>query len=255
MNLFTLTLATAPAGSTTGLRESLSEVGLNPFHLFLDNMHRLDILSRPNELLDVLQQLHIVWAGIFVTVGLLSVINGYRWHKWIVITVAFLTGMGLGFVMSKSMESNLIVAACVGVLTAVVAWPLMKYAIAACGGLAGAFVGANVWSISNMPPDTYYAGALIGLVTFGLLSFILYRVVIVAMTCVAGAVVLVMGVVTLLMQVEAWQPALRQDFSGNPIILPLIVLVTAVIGFVLQQDAFVRKPSGEGQKHGKPAVA
>ncbi|MCC6908791.1 MAG: hypothetical protein IT430_12675 [Phycisphaerales bacterium] len=253
MHLFTL--ATAPAGSTAGLRESLSEVGLNPFHLFLENMHRLDILSRPDELLDVLQQLHFVWAGIFVTVGLLSVINGYRWHKWIVITVAFLTGMGLGFLLSKSMESSLIIAACVGVLTAVVAWPLMKYAIAACGGLAGAFVGANVWSISNMPPDTYYAGALIGLVTFGLLSFILYRVVIVAMTCVAGAVVLVIGVVTLLMQVDAWQPALRQDFSGNPVILPLIVLVTAVIGFVMQQDAFASKPGAEGQKHGKPAVA
>jgi len=255
MNLLTLTLATAPAGSTTGLRESLSEVGLNPFHLFLDNMHRLDILSRPGELLDVLQQLHIVWAGIFVTVGLLSVINGYRWHKWIVVTVAFLAGMALGFVLSNSMESNLIVAACVGVLTAVIAWPLMKYAIAACGGLAGAFVGANVWSICNMPPETYYAGALIGLVTFGLLSFILYRVVIVAMTCVAGSVVLIIGVVTLLMQVDGWQSALRQDFTGNPIILPLIVLVTAVIGFVLQQDAFVRKPAGEGQKHGKPAVA
>lgn len=255
MNL--LTLAAAPAGttSTAGFRESLSEVGLNPFRLFLDNMHRLDILSRPDELIDVLQQLHIVWAGIFVTVGLLSVINGYRWHKWIVITVAFLTGMGLGFLMSRSMESSLIVAACVGVLTAVVAWPLMKYAIAACGGLAGAFVGANVWSIAQMPPDTYYAGALIGLVAFGLLSFILYRVVIVAMTCIAGAVVLVIGAVTLLIQVEAWQPALREDFSGNPIILPLIVLVTAVIGFVMQQDAFAKKPEGGGAKHGKPAVA
>ena len=252
---FLMTLATAPAGSTHGLSESISEVGLNPVHLFLDNMHRLDILSRPGELLDVLQQLHIVWAGIFVTVGLLSVINGYRWHKWIVITVAFLSGMALGFVMSKSMESNLIVAACFGVLTAVIAWPLMKYAIAACGGLAGAFVGANVWSIINMPPDTNYAGALIGLVAFGLLSFILYRVVIVAMTCIAGAVVLVIGMVTLLMQVDAWQSALREDFTGNPIILPLIVFVTAVIGFVLQQDAFTRKPSSEGQKHGKPAVA
>jgi hypothetical protein len=152
------------------------------------------------------------------------------------------------------MESGMIVAGCFGVLVAVVAWPLMKFAIAACGGLAGAFVGANVWSVSQMPPDTYYAGALIGLVTFGLLSFIFYRTVIVAMTCIAGAVVLVLGTVTLMLQVDSWQTALREDFVGNPVILPLIVLVTAVVGFVIQQNAYLAKPAeGTGRKTPAPA--
>lgn len=245
---------TAAPSASSGIGTSLSEVGLNPFRLFFENATRLDILSHPGQLLDLLGQLHIVWAGIFVAVGLISVINGYRWHRWIVITVAFLTGMGLGVVLSRSMESGLIIAACCGVLVAVIAWPLMKFAIAACGGLAGAFAGANVWSVSNMPPDTYYAGALIGLVTFGLLSFIFYRTVIVAMTCIAGAVVLVLGSVTLMLQIDSWQTALREDFVANPVILPLIVLVTAVIGFVIQQNAYLSAPAaGTGRKQPAPA--
>ncbi|MFG0329766.1 MAG: hypothetical protein ACF8PN_07710 [Phycisphaerales bacterium] len=258
----TLMLAQNSATTTTngaqGFGETIAEIGLNPFAgLFGADASRLDILNHPAELLDALQQLHIVWAGIFVAVGLLSVLNGYRWHRFIVLTIAFFVGLGLGNWMSRSMEASLVVAACVGVLLAVVAWPLMRYAIAVCGGLAGAFVGANAWTAMSMPPETHYAGALIGLVAFGMASFILYRVVIIGMTCIAGAFVCVVGVITLLMHVESLQSVIRDAFTGNTIIMPMLVLVTAVTGFVIQQSGFTLtgEGAGGGAKAGKPAPA
>lgn len=242
----------------TGWTDAMREVGMNPINLFLEHLPRMDLLNHPGELLDTLAQLHLVWAGIFITAGLFAVLNGYRWHRTIVIVCTFLVGMGIGHAASKSMDVNLLMSACIGCLAAVVAWPLMKYAIAASGGVAGAFAGANLWTALNQPPDTYYAGALIGLVAFGLLSFIFYKMVIVAMTCIAGAFVLVLGAITMLIHVESWGSALRHDFTANPALIPLLVLVAAVIGFVVQQNAVLASAGsggGGGNKGGAPGAA
>jgi len=237
--------------------ETMREAGMSPLKLFSDEFPRLDLLNHPDELLDALAQLHLVWAGIFITAGLFAVLNGYRWHRTIVMVCTFFTGLGFGYAISQSVDVSLMIGACVGVLAAVLAWPLMKYAIALCGGLAGAFIGANLWTALNQPPDTYYAGALIGLVAFGLLSFILYRVVIIVMVCVIGAFILVMGAITCMIHIESWDTALRQGFVENPTLIPLLVLVTAVIGIVVQQGAMGQKKGGADNKSaaGKPAPA
>lgn len=259
--LLTTTPATLAAQNTSsGLSWAMTEGGLNPLEVLFSGINRLDILNHPEELLDTLQQLHIVWAGIFICVGLLSVLNGYRWYRWIVMIVAFLAGMGLGKLFMGSMEVNLIVVACVGALAAVVAWPMMKYAVTACGGLAGAFIGANVWTAADLPAETHYAGALIGLIAAGMLSFILYRVVIVMMTCVTGALAVAIGVITILMHIESLAAVLRQDFVANPLIIPMVVLVTAVFGFVIQQAGTAwrndqKANSSKAAAGGKPAAA
>ncbi|CAN0052854.1 unnamed protein product, partial [Ectocarpus fasciculatus] len=52
-----------------------------------------------------------------------------------------------GYWLGLSIQAPpLIGAGCVGVLLAVLAIPLMKYAVAVLGGLSGAFIGANLWA-------------------------------------------------------------------------------------------------------------
>lgn len=206
----------------------------NPFRIFVDGAHRLDILNHPGPLIDTLSQLHVVWAGIFVVCGVLTVFFGFRWHRWIVLLTAFITGMAIGTSLTTAVDTELIVAVCVGVLAAVVAWPAMKYAVTLCGALVGAFVGAHAWAFLNQPPETYWAGATTGFIAFGLLSFLIHRTIIVTMTCVAGAFVLIMGLITLLVQVEPWQITLRETFDGNTLLIPLFVLTASVIGIVAQ---------------------
>ncbi|MFW5653841.1 MAG: DUF4203 domain-containing protein [Planctomycetota bacterium] len=228
------------------------DFAVNPFHVFTEGPHRLDILNHPGPLIDTLAQLHIVWAGIFVVCGLLSVFFGYRWHRWIVMLTAFIVGMAIGTALSAAVETQLIVATCVGVVLAIIAWPLMKYAVTICGALIGGFVGAHVWTTLNQPPDAIWAGALTGFMMFGLLSFLIHRAIIVTMTCVAGAFVLIMGVITMLVHVPAWELALRDAFSSNTVLIPLFVLTASVIGIVAQLDE-TRAPGAGGSSGGGPA--
>ena len=47
---------------------------------------------------------------------------------------------------------------------------------------------------------------------------------------------IIFGGITLLMQVESWKPAVRDALSNNHMIIPLLLAVAAVGGFVLQSS-------------------
>ncbi|MFA7235358.1 MAG: hypothetical protein WC058_00720 [Phycisphaeraceae bacterium] len=225
---------------------------------------RLDTLAHPDKLVTILEQTGWVVACIFIAVGVLCLLQGYKLYKGVVLLLALIVGMVLGYKLGQTIQAEVIVAGCVGVLMAVVAWPFMKYAVAICGGLAGAFLGANCWtalatqagntSSLNLDPHAYWAGALIGLIFFGLLSFILFEVSIVLFTSVSGSVLAVLGVIALLLQVPGWRDAIAGTVQANPLVLPMLVAVPAVIGLVLQHHLGGMK-KGDAKPKAAPAKA
>ena len=49
-----------------------------------------------------------------------------------------------------------------------------------------------------------------------------------------GAAMAVLGTITLLLHVPAWETAVRDSLAANQLLLPLLVAVAAVTGFVVQ---------------------
>lgn len=206
--------------------------------------NRFDALAHPDQLVDMLSQLSWVVAAILVAIGLVSILQGYKLYKWIVLLVAAGLGVVVGRQLGAKIDNAVVVAGALGVLLAVVAWPFMKFAVAACGGLAGAFIGANCWTAiasqvnssgaMSLPSDAYWAGALMGLILFGMLSFILFEVSVVVFTSFSGSVLAVLGVVALLLQIESMQQAVANSLKANPLVMPLLVIVPAVVGLVIQ---------------------
>jgi hypothetical protein len=218
---------------------------------------RVDALAHPDDMLKQLHQLPIVLAAIFVAVGMVCMLRGFKLYKGVVIAVALFTGLAVGYQLGKVVEAEMIVAGCLGVLLAVVAWPLMKYAVAAAGGIAGAFIGANAWAALAFEMskrgthmiDTPWVGALIGMMLMGLLVFILFELSVVLFTSFSGSVLAVVGIIALLVQVPSWQQPIESGLVGKPLILPMLVLVPAVIALVIQHQG------GGFQKVSKPGMA
>ena len=189
------------------------------------------------ELLDALEQLPFVMAAVVATVGILCVFNGYRWHKWVVAVLAFLAGLGIGYKISQQMGKSLVVATAVGGLCAIIATPLLRFTVAIFGGITGAFIGANTWTAVNAnPPDAHWAGAAIGFIIVAMASVVLFRLVVVLFTSVGGAAMAVLGGVTLLMRVPAWENTVRESLTANHMLIPLLLLLAAVSGFVIQES-------------------
>ncbi len=202
---------------------------------------KVDFLNRAQDLTAALGELGLLWALIFVILGSICVINGYRWHKTVVLVLAVLCGAALGVMASEHVDvSPEIAGALVAVLFSVLAWPIMKFTIALFAGMIGAFAGANAWSALGQPADQHHIGSIIGLIALAMLAFIAYRLVVIVFTAVGGAALLTLGVLSGLLHVESWAPSIEQSLTDNSRMLPMIAGVLAVVGVVVQQGGGIK---------------
>lgn len=228
---------------------------------------KVDTLAHPKELLNALEAMGIVWSVIFLIAGIITLLHGYKFHKPVTIILAMLIGMFAGYALSDRLQAPAyIAAACLALLMGVLCFPLLKYAVAALGGLVGAFLGANMWTAivhvaykgnSEMIDNAsrfHGVGALIGLMLCGMLAFILFKLAIVLFTSVSGSTVAVLGGLALLLQIKSIRESLVDTMQGHPVVIPLMVLVPAIIGLIMQQ-ASPAAAGGDKKPAGKPAAA
>jgi Domain of unknown function (DUF4203) len=229
---------------------------------------RGDLLAHPEHMLNHLQALSLVWAVIFLTAGLVCLFSGYRYYKTVIVVLALAIGMFSGYYLGLRMDAGTnptnaryIIGGCLAALFAVVCFPLMKYAVAVLGGLIGAFIGANAWAAiavqaahghETVAAQNYWIGALVGLIIFGMLAFILFKASLVMSTSISGSTLAVMGAMALLLQVPQWRGTVSNSVSSHAVILPMLVLVPAVIGLIHQG---VTSPAGKGGGGGKEKAA
>lgn len=229
--------ATSGAGpeNTSPASGAAFDTGENPVGMFNGALReQLDILNHPDSLSTLLLQMNTVWAVIFIIVGIMCVLHGYRWHKALIVVLAGMSGVWLGYLLGEHVGSVVIAAVCSSVLLAILAWPMMRYAVALFGGLAGAFAGANIWTATGHDPGGHATGALIGLLVVGMLAFLTFRFVVITLTTIGGASLLVFGAMAGLLQIESWRGGILDSMEGNPLIVPVVVGSAAVIGAVWQ---------------------
>ncbi len=216
--------------------DALSETGESPVEVFGGTLvGRLDVLNHPDSLLAALQNVHPVWAVIFVVLGSLSVAHGYRWHKPVVLALSALLGLAAGmFIGDRIGGAHAIAAAATSLLFVMLALPGLKFAVALFGGLAGAFAGANAWTALGGNPDLHHMGSVIGLIVLGMLAFLTFRLVIVLFTSIGGTIFLLCGSLALMLRVEAWQGGIADALETKPLVLPMVAIVIAAVGAVLQ---------------------
>lgn len=224
---------------------------------------KVDFLNRADDLTTALDDLGLLWALIFIILGSICVLNGYRWHKTVVLVLAILCGAAIGVLASEHVGvSQEVAGALTAVLFTVLAWPLMKFTIAAFAGLAGAFCGANAWTALGQPSDQHHIGSIIGLIALAMLAFIAYRLVVIVFTAVCGAAMLTFGVLAAMLHVDAWREPIEQSLTDNTRMLPMIAGVIAVVGIVVQQGGGIKglmesaDKADPGKKPaGKPATS
>ena len=230
---------------------SMAEAIKNFFDVVAGIFSKGDALAQPEHVIQHLSALGAVWAVIFVIVGVMCMVNGFRFYRVATVGVALLLGMFAGYWFGAKIGAPYVVAACAGTLMATLAFPLMKYAVSLMGGLTGAFVGANLWAgvadavnhIASdggaprylMPTGAYWIGAFLGLLIFGMLAFILFKLSVVWFTSVSGSTIAVMGVLALLLSFDPWRATVSSSLRSSHLVIPLLVFVPAMIGLILQQ--------------------
>jgi len=185
---------------------------------------------------------------LLMLVGAVYLMYGWSLHKGLVtLNAAALGGFAGAWIGDKA---GYPLAACLigAVVVALLTFPLRKWAIAAMGGVCGIVVGMGVWRSAGLDPQVAWAGAVIGLISFGLASFILLRGSLIMYTSIQGSLMFIIGLLGLILKYQDVTPKVTHNMLSQPLILPIAVLVPTILGLVFQQ---LHSPPGkEGGKGG-----
>lgn len=194
-------------------------------------------------------------AAILVIVGLVYLLFGWYAFKGLVTVNAAMAGGCLGAIIADRIADAAPIGAIVGaIMAAATTWPMMKYAIAIMGGIFGALLGAALWRSFGLDPRLASAGAMVGLVTFGMLSFIVFKGSVMMYTSLQGAVMLVFGVLGLAFKYQSLTPQIMQHLQVKPFLFPLSIFIPAMLGLIYQQTQYAEDTNAK-KKSAKPAGA
>ena len=163
------------------------------------------------EYLARLMTLPSVLACVLLAIGLLYLLQGWKAFRTLVVINAAALGIVLGHRVGVSLgggDMAMYAALAGGVLLAALAWPLMKYSVCLMGALSGGFLGYGVWQFvvtavgrANLA-EFAWAGGLVGLIIMGLLSFVVFRFVIIVFSTFQGSMMIVSGLLALLLKYD-----------------------------------------------------
>lgn len=202
-----------------------------------------------------------VHALVLAAAGIACLIWGYKIFKVLVVLNAACVGWLIGYNLgasSGSANTPLWVGLSGAILFGAVAWPLLKYAVCLMGALCGGLIGFTAWTIIanslNKPGmlDHAWAGGLVGMVLVGMLTFIVFPMTVMILTATQGALMAVIGVLSLLFLGGMGEGA-KPEIKANHYLLAIIIGVPAVVGFVVQYAAEGGKAKKKPKPDAKPA--
>jgi len=208
---------------------------LNPLPV---SLHVLAARTLPeqSQVIDSLVSAEVFFAASLSVIGILLILFGFKAYRWIVVFNCVALGFWLGGLLGEKAQIATVAAVLGALLFAAVSWPLMKYAVAVCGGLVGAVVGMAIWAYCEQPVGMAWAGGLVGLAVLGLLSFILFKTSVILFTCVQGATMFVLGSAALLIKYTPWAHEVGSSLNTKPVLMPLLVTSIALLGLIWQHQ-------------------
>ena len=228
-------------------------------------MHVLALKTLPQqvEIMTNLNTAQILFPIALIIIGGLLMAIGFKAYKWIVLLNFVGIGWWLGRLAvqnelaKKGTDDLAIVASVAGaVLFGILAWPLLKYSVAVCGGMVGFALGMVVWAYCDQPANMAWAGGLVGLAVLGMLSFVLFKTTVILFTSIEGASLFVFGACALLMRYQPWQKQVATSVD-KPILIPMVITTVAAISLFWQhqQHGLIGHDGAPAHGGSKPAAA
>ena len=176
-------------------------------------------------------------AFMFISFGVVWLFYGWRVFKVLVVISFALLGLALGMAASRVIQglNNQFIGGIVGMLTlAILSIPLMRWAVSLLGAFAGAIFTAGIWYACGLSDKYLPAGALIGMIGGGMISFIVFKIAVILFTSMGGGALVLTGSLALLYQYSSAKTQIADLVTGEKWVLPVALMVPMLIGLIAQ---------------------
>jgi len=161
-----------------------------------------------------------------VVIGILLLVGGRKFFWFFVGAIGFITGFTLAdqVLGVESLIMSLSVGIILGAIGVVIAVFLQGFAIFVGGFLAGSYIAYTIiTSFGLIPQETFWIAYIGGGIVGALLLFLLFDWALIALSSIAGAVIII------------------DTFTLNPILETAIAIVLALLGIFLQAKLLLRE--------------
>jgi hypothetical protein len=183
----------------------------------------------------------LTWLQAFLAIsfGVIPLMYGWRIYKVLTVIGFALLGIHIGLWIGAQFDKVLLGSIIGVVLLTILALPLMRWAVCVLGALAGSVITAGIWYACNLPEQFVWAGALIGLVAGGLISFIVFKLAVMLFTSFAGASLIIIGAFALIYRFETFvqdppTAHLNEMYYSHHWFLPVLLIAGTLFGIILQ---------------------
>jgi len=180
--------------------------------------------------------LGLLEALTFISFGVVCLFYGWRVFK-ILVTISFaLIGLFVGVWTNKLLigGSGLWLGIICMVLFAFFSVPLMRWGVCILGAAAGGILAGGVWYAFKLPEQYIWAGALVGIIAGGMISFIIFKIAVMLFTSFGGSVLVVVGVLAIMYDYMPTTIDVEQLIYNQKWFLPVALLVPMAVGIFLQ---------------------
>jgi hypothetical protein len=204
--------------------------------------------SSSEPLISVQSVLNSVWeqvitlswlqAIIAISFGVVYLLYGWRIFKVLVVICFGLVGLFAGIRIGGQYGSE-ILGGIIGLsILGGVSIPLMRWAVSMLGAIAGGVLTGGIWYAVGLPERYMPAGAMIGIVAGGMISFIVFRIAVMLFTSLGGGTLIIIGLLSLVYQYESIQKppteTIKAMLYNHNWFLPLLLTAVTFIGIIVQ---------------------
>ena len=182
-------------------------------------------------------------AVIAISFGVVYLLYGWRIFRAMVVICFGLVGLFAGIKIGSRFNSE-ILGGIIGLsLLAGASIPLMRWAVSLLGAIAGGIITSGLWYAFELPERYMPAGALIGIIAGGMISFIVFKIAVMLFTSFGGGILIITGLLALVYRYESIQDTptatVKTMLYNNHWFLPLLLLAPTLIGIIVQ-NKFVK---------------
>jgi len=177
----------------------------------------------------------------FISFGAVCLFYGWRVFKILVIISFAILGMGLGIVLAGKVsgDDHQILGGVAGfVVLAVISVPLMRWAVSLLGAAAGGILTSGIWYACQLNEEYILAGALIGIIAGGMISFIIFKVAVMLFSSLGGSGLMVTGILALLYLYPETTEQVKELVFNESWFLPAALVVPTVVGIIVQNKFY-----------------
>jgi len=181
--------------------------------------------------------LNEVEAATFISFGAVCLLYGWRVFKVLVVISFALLGLFLGIVITDKIVglNSQLMGGLIGMgLLAVLSVPLMRWSVCILGAVAGGILASGIWYASGFLERYIWAGALIGMVAGGMISFIIFKVAVILFSSLGGSGLIVVGILALLYRYPDTSGSVENVVFTQRWFLPVALMVPTLTGIFLQ---------------------